>query len=320
MRQLLSISVRLLLTIIVVLCIAVFISFIFSWSVRYTPGSSFDLSHIVSSLYGAAYRLFPVCFIFALFFTFFFVKDISKTFLLTFIVVTALAFVLFLFGYNVLQNRASLHTRPVQRDSQPVLEKQINPLSRNLQNQHNMTALYVEEISGEKAKTVLLRTDKEMTYTPEALLSQEQTELVLVYDQEQITLPERNYWYAHMFGLPSLLDRFIKDIEIANSQLHTYYTENRRLFYLFSFSLLFFAVSAVFFSIHSRWQVFNIFLCFLLFRVLFLLNAFSNSVLMKEIGTVFPGFFAAHTHVIILLLIGGFFFIFHLLSLLRTKR
>jgi hypothetical protein len=311
-RQLLSISVRFLLTIIVVLCIAVLISFIFNWSVHYAPGRPFDLSHIISSFYDAAYRLFPVCFIFSLFFTFFFVKDISKIFLLTFITVTSLAFVLFLIGYNVLHNRALQHVQPERDGPQPVLEKRINP--------HDMTALYVEEISEEKAETVLLRTEKGITYTPEALLSQEQSGPALVYGQEQITLPERNYWYARMFGPPSLLDRFIEDIETANNQLHTYYTENRNLFYLFSASLLFFSVSAVFFSIHSRWQVFNIFLCFLLFRVLFLLNAFSNSELMKEIGTVFSRLMAAHTHIIILLLVGGFFFIFHLLSLLRTKR
>lgn len=224
-----------------------------------------------------------------------------------------------------------------KHDPQPLLAKRITPLSesppggnsqgvtggernRYRENQQGKSSLYTEEIFGETAKTIILRTNEIVSYLPEAHFAQEQAGTALISNQKKIALPERNYWYAQMFGLPSLVDRFIEDIELANNQLLTYFNEDRELFYLFSFSLLFFAISAVFFSIHSRWQVFNIFLCFLLFRVLFLLNALSTSELMKEISTVFSGILSAHTHMFILLLVGAFFFIFHLFSLLRTKR
>ncbi len=322
MRQILSISIRFLLTIVIVLFIAVLIFSIFTWSVRYEPGRTFHPSHILSLFSTALSRLFPVCFIFALFFTFFFVKDIEKSVLFTSIVVTALAFVLFIGGYSVLKSRLPPLTVIEKRDPQPLFEKRITPINGDSQGetQQGMSALYTEKISGETAKTVVLTKNGAVNYLPEAHFVQGPDGTAVISNQEKIALPESNYWYAQMFGLPSLVDRFIKDIELANYQLHTYFNEDRTLFYLFSFSLLFFAVSAVFFSIHSRWQVFNIFLCFLLFRVLFLLNALSDSELMKEIGSVFSDISAAHTHILILLLVGAFFFIFHLLSLLRTKR
>jgi hypothetical protein len=237
---------------------------------------------------------------------------------ISFVLILACCFILFITGYSYINESLSPSTPPAGRGA-PELGEIAAP--RKLLRFRDAT-LYFEGREGDTVRTVVLVKD-----SPDA-------PDIVTYNSGSITAGPGELDLAagapvtarynlkplapvsSVFAAEGLIGLLISHYEKLKSVLNDLYVRARTEFYLFSLSLLFLILAAGFFMRLSRWALFNVFLYLFVVFLIFVFNNFVMYTMIPELKKIIgAGPVLNLAPSIVMLIIGGTFFLLDFLLL-----
>ncbi len=239
----------------------------------------------------------------------------------SFILILACCFVLFLTGYSFINDNFARRTAPAVTS---IPERENTAAPQKLLRFQDAT-LYFETREGDAVRTVVLIKNSpdapDMVIYNSGSLSAAPGELNLAAGlpvQARFSFKPQAP-VSSVFAADGVIGLLISHYEKLKSVLDELYLRGRAEFYLFSLSLLFLILAAGFFMRLSRWALFNAFLYLFVVFLIFIFNNFVMYTMIPELKKIIgasPMLNLAPS--IVMLILGGTFFLLDFLLLPRA--